>query len=911
MRLFLPHSWFNEICPRINTDCADNLSLLWSLSVQFDKLESIYFSREEKMRWVHLSDLHLNSSQDGWGSDSLRESFFDYLDRKKIKTDHLFVTGDYRHAKYRTGTADENAKDAADYIVRVAEALGIIDRAHIHIVPGNHDLDRGDVRKIDSILQKYDIVKGRFADDLHLKQLKQRFSFFYRVERHLHPKASAQRGKSQSLHTFSCFNEFNLLCLNTALTCGGRNDRGNLVVGTDAVKEILKTMDKGKALIVLAHHRLGDLHPGEQAALDTFFRGFPTVTYLCGDAHQGYSQYINHRHEITVGSMTHEENVTAIFIRGDFEQGRMTSFAAHRWEPNGWNDHPQFTQRLMEQVASQPARIISPPPTRSTAFFKGRTELIQTIQTRLNSDSPFVVLSGMGGIGKTELCRKLFDLAVQKGFADVEEVGWFVFSNDMVSTMHLKWEGLGSANGLKPEEYFEHVVRHTRERGKRLLLFLDNVNQLTTDDYPRLARLGCKIILTTRLDKWERETPIPVCALTIKECLELYKAHLGLESTTTADDEILRQIIALAKEHTLTVELLAKTQKALGQSPAAFLRLLQERSFNLADIEETVSYDAHSERMIEHLAKVFDIANVVDEERRVLRLYSLFPSDPLPVEQAKQWLGLNNLNTINGLVDKGWLSRQDMPDGGSAFSIHPVIARVVQHVAKPTFDESRELIDALADALCVGIAEIFTTKLQFLPFAESVASAFDDIDPLRARLLAQLVFLYYNFANYPLALEYNHKALSIHEKVLGKEHPDTATIYNNLALVYQAQGDYPLALEYYLKALSIREKVQGLDHPDTATTYNNLAGVYQAQGDYPLALEYYHKDLSICERVLGKEHPNTAITCCNLANCHLEQGQKEQAKPYAEAAYRVFLAKLGEGHDYTRNAKALLDQLAE
>lgn len=36
----------------------------------------------------------------------------------------------------------------------------------------------------------------------------------------------------------------------------------------------------------------------------------------------------------------------------------------------------------------------------------------------------------------------------------------------------------------------------------------------------------------------------------------------------------------------------------------------------------------------------------------------------------------------------------------------------------------------------------------------------------------------------------NKKSLSIREKVLEEEHPDTAASYNNLADVYQSQGKY-------------------------------------------------------------------------------------------------------------------------
>lgn len=80
----------------------------------------------------------------------------------------------------------------------------------------------------------------------------------------------------------------------------------------------------------------------------------------------------------------------------------------------------------------------------------------------------------------------------------------------------------------------------------------------------------------------------------------------------------------------------------------------------------------------------------------------------------------------------------------------------------------------------------------------------------------------YQFGNYPKSLEWSHKALAIHEKVLGTYHPDTASTYNHIAFVYSSQGDYPTALEWFHKSLDIREKVLGTDHPDTKLVCQNI-----------------------------------------------------------------------------------------
>ena len=57
----------------------------------------------------------------------------------------------------------------------------------------------------------------------------------------------------------------------------------------------------------------------------------------------------------------------------------------------------------------------------------------------------------------------------------------------------------------------------------------------------------------------------------------------------------------------------------------------------------------------------------------------------------------------------------------------------------------------------------------------------------------------------------------------------------------------------YDEALSIRRRVLGADHPDTATSPNNLAALYYAQGRYAEAEPLFNEAVEIMERVLGAE----------------------------------------------------------
>ena len=154
--------------------------------------------------------------------------------------------------------------------------------------------------------------------------------------------------------------------------------------------------------------------------------------------------------------------------------------------------------------------------------------------------------------------------------------------------------------------------------------------------------------------------------------------------------------------------------------------------------------------------------------------------------------------------------------------------------------------------------------------------------------------------NFERALEYYLKALAMREKVLGAEHPDTADSYNNIGVIYKHQGDYEQALEYYLKALGVFEKVLGVEHPDTADFYNNIGIIYEDQGDYERALEYHFKALAIYEKVLGEEHPDMAISYYKIAIIYEWQGNYETALEYYQKSLAICEKVLGSEHPNTR-----------
>ena len=137
----------------------------------------------------------------------------------------------------------------------------------------------------------------------------------------------------------------------------------------------------------------------------------------------------------------------------------------------------------------------------------------------------------------------------------------------------------------------------------------------------------------------------------------------------------------------------------------------------------------------------------------------------------------------------------------------------------------------------------------------------------------------YALAAYAEARPLYERALAMREKVLGAEHPVTASSLGNLANLLHDQGDLAGARPLHERALAIWEKVLGAEHPDTALSLNNLAVLLQDQGDLAGARPLYERALAIREKVLGAEHPHTATSLNNLALLLKAQGDLAAARP--------------------------------
>ena len=76
------------------------------------------------------------------------------------------------------------------------------------------------------------------------------------------------------------------------------------------------------------------------------------------------------------------------------------------------------------------------------------------------------------------------------------------------------------------------------------------------------------------------------------------------------------------------------------------------------------------------------------------------------------------------------------------------------------------------------------------------------------------------------------RALTLVEEALGPQHPDVASIHDNLGNVEHAAGNFDAAKQHYEHGLSLREQTLGSTHPDVARSFIGLGALAVATKDF-------------------------------------------------------------------------------
>lgn len=337
----------------------------------------------------------------------------------------------------------------------------------------------------------------------------------------------------------------------------------------------------------------------------------------------------------------------------------------------------------------------------NSANFVGRENELSLLYDALNTHHS-VFLSGIGGIGKTELARHFAHIHRKA----IGHIMFVPFSGDLVSTVCGSDLDIGNFERGKNEtesELFGRKLSALRSAADENDLFiLDNFD---TDDMSGLMELlecPCRFIITTRNDFRDYDLfQLDIGGFSDKESImELF----GIYDPLTYDEYesgYIEKIIELVERHTMTVELIAKYLRISNELPSVLFGRLSENEgvagTGGGDVRQRKDRTLRSAAVSAHLSALFDLSAFTESQREVIGSLSLLGYVRIRKDVFERLCPIESCDEdISRLIKSGWI-RLDAKNG--RISLHQVILDLVYTKLSPNAETCPHITDGMLSYL--------------------------------------------------------------------------------------------------------------------------------------------------------------------------------------------------------------------
>ena len=598
----------------------------------------------------------------------------------------------------------------------------------------------------------------------------------------------------------------------------------------------------------------------------------------------------------------------------------------------------------------QPLRVGIPEnlPRSGVVQFVGReaelSQLHQQLQT--SQQSSVLAISGMGGVGKTELalqCAHAYKHLYTGGVCWLQAKGTDI-GTQIVQFARSRLQ-VNPSEDLEILEQVGHCWTYWPE-GEVLVVIDDVIDYETIKNYLPAGKPRFKVLLTTRLRLGASIQKLAIEVLEESEALAMLKALIGAERMQEEIDYALK-IYHWLGGLPLGLELVGRYLNFKEDlSLAKMLQRLQRKRLDSPAIAEP------SPEMTARLgvANAFELSwDMLDEVAQELAyLLSLFAPASIPWHLVESCLPDEDEEDLEDLRDQSLVKLHLIQRKGSGvYQLHQLI-REFLHDKGESVTQAEILQCALAKSLAAAankipespprslilelepviphIEEVATSLCDRLeendliqPFKglgqyyegqgfyskkeewyrrclETTQKRFGDEHPQVAVSLNGIASACRAQGHHADAQPFCEKGLAMRRGLFGDGHPEVADSLNSLGLLLTEKGDYSDAEPIYLEALAIRQEQLSAQHPDLADSLDNLGLLFNNLHRYEEAEPLLRQALDIRQSTLGKAHPRVATSLNNLACCLSGQGKLEEAKAEYLAALKLYKQVVGEEH---------------
>lgn len=969
--------------------------------------------RGAALTWLHVSDLHFGHGDAHQRFDQVGVTNAIIEHAKGMASqigepDLILVTGDVAFSAQSTEYAQAKA-----WLQKLRQSVGGTPR--VFVIPGNHDVNRKTAEKIAPAALHRELRKDHkklnelLLDSDQMQVIWSKFSEFTDF-----CKEFEQPGLTAGAPFFAqeiqspVGGKLIVVGLNTSLLCFDNADSPeNLALGRGQLLQAIESQPNDALLLVLQHHPADWLCDGDQLA-----------TVLGQHAHIQFSGHVHKQRGILQMPLFGGASLQLVAGAGhkDMKEEGHHAYAWGQLDTRGLSYHPwswnpelhcfvpmamaptadfkadnhafvelgRLPRAVRQWLGPQQAPVSksttseAQPPTNAvgtgaeynpgnSSFYVpyravgdrlvGRDAALATLATLLTESEAQIgriALSGIGGLGKTQLAAEYCHRHKDRHHGGIY---WLDASQNLEGQVIALCD---RAKWLHPDS--EHANKlavgiHRLRRHQNSLLVFDNVEDLKDilSYLPEHDVSGTHVLVLSRAEipGWSF---VPLNPLDAEESIRLLESLSGRVSTSTEEKAAAHAIAEQLDGLPLALELVGaylKRRPVVTWKDCADdlkRRGTDARSLKWEGLGDA-SFTKHGPDL--HAALSLDESILSPVLRCVLDVLAWAGTAPM---------GRALLSTLAGnpepgdLVDALGLSEQlrilsveHDPRGEQRFRLHRLVQQVRQQdVARPEgelLSNQVRLVSAFFEARRKDFGDLTTYEAElphllafyeharlsndwasivrlrwlqaypphhwgrFRDAHEIVQGALDDFvnhhltdKTLEAELRGDLGATFGALGQHQEGLTLTHQALDLRREVLGEKHPDTVTSLSNLGVGYACLGHRQEALVLEKQALDTRREILGDKHPDTAIALGNLGSNYDALGQHQKAKELKEEALEIRREVLGEKHPATADALLNLGATYSALRQYNEALKFAQQALDICRQALGEKHPRTAEA---------
>lgn len=352
----------------------------------------------------------------------------------------------------------------------------------------------------------------------------------------------------------------------------------------------------------------------------------------------------------------------------------------------------------------------------------GRETELKQLQNLVAVQHKKLVLSGVGGLGKTELVKLFLDnlTHIETKESGIEEIAWIPYDNQSICVsiqraLHLHCDSSSEA--------WQILQDKAAEKQSRLLLVIDNVENSEEDEYlKKLSFLQCNVIVTSRQKGLLGFSDILFLPpLSIDSCRTLFYKHYQFDER---DNEVVNDIIDLTAHLTIMIVFIAKVAYLEGMTLHELYVQLVDKGFKLSEEDVSCEHERlhNDDTIIHQMCILFSLAKYSDADKTILTYISIIPNLRFEFKQAKQWFKIQKNSRLLKLYSMGMLEHV-INNKKHIYWMHSVIAAAVREQQKEhLYELSRPFVDILCEELNTG--PVFGKeyeKTYLIPFSWSIA----------------------------------------------------------------------------------------------------------------------------------------------------------------------------------------------